>query len=87
MKRFDPDERVFPDPVIIPLDALREKLAMVPFDLLRTILAAQALHLVTAEEKAVLDAMAALPSYVVRFRAERQEPEYVAELARREGKP
>lgn len=43
-------EGVFPEPVIIPLDELRDKLALVPVDTLRQVLEPQGLSLLRADQ-------------------------------------
>jgi hypothetical protein len=64
-----------------------------PLDVVKALLATHDLHIVTAAEKAVLDAMAQLPeellrSWVDASQVTRGLPQLaVAELARREAKP
>jgi hypothetical protein len=54
------DEKVFPESVIIPLDELMDKLALVPLDVVRKVLATQGLYVIGAAEKHVLDASTAI---------------------------
>lgn len=83
-------ERVFPDPVIVPLDELMRQFGVVPLATVKKALAAQGLHVVTDADMAVLEAMdkaeirRAYDGYP--YFSDTARPALEAELARREAK-